>query len=144
MNFRVFQKKKTTKKRISHYYLKKCLLILVTLKFRLAIVQKDRPHEITLSSISKPETAQDKQIQQSFNLSGLLSFVLSCTFQTIDLAKTLFSQWQICNGVFKGEGGNQILRWKSFKFFLVRQTHRHKQLTQSNSKLVSCLLCIQE
>lgn len=103
-------KKKKTKKRISHYYLKKCLLILVTLKFRLAIVQKDRPHEITLSSISKPETAQDKQIQQSFNLSGLLSFVLSCTFQTIDLAKTLFSQWQICNGVFKGEGGNQILR----------------------------------
>lgn len=104
-------KKKTKKKNeISHYYLKKCLLILVTLKFRLAIVQKDRPHEITLSSISKPETAQDKQIQQSFNLSGLLSFVLSCTFQTIDLAKTLFSQWQICNGVFKGEGGNQILR----------------------------------
>lgn len=85
-------KKQKTKKRISHYYLKKCLLILVTLKFRLAIVQKDRPHEITLSSISKPETAQDKQIQQSFNLSGLLSFVLSCTFQTIDLAKTLFSQ----------------------------------------------------
>lgn len=110
MNFRVFPKKKQTKKRISHYYRKKCLLILVTLKFRLAIVQKDRPHEITLSSISKPETAQDKQIQQSFNLSGLLSFVLSCTFQTIDLAKTLFSQWQICNGVFKGEGGNQILR----------------------------------
>lgn len=103
-------KKKKTKKRISHYYLKKCLLILVTLKFRLAIVQKDQPHEITLSSISKPETAQNKQIQQSFNLSGLLSFVLSCTFQTIDLAKTLFSQWQICNGVFKGEGGNQILR----------------------------------
>lgn len=103
-------KKKTKKKRISHYYRKKCLLILVTLKFRLAIVQKDRPHEITLSSISKPETAQDKQIQQSFNLSGLLSFVLSCTFQTIDLAKTLFSQWQICNGVFKGERGNQILR----------------------------------
>lgn len=104
------KKKKRKKNEISHYYLKKCLLILVILKFRLAIVQKDRPHEITLSSISKPETAQDKQIQQSFNLSGLLSFVLSCTFQTIDLAKTLFSQWQICNGVFKGEGGNQILR----------------------------------
>lgn len=78
------------KKRISHYYQEKSLLILVTLKFRLAIVQKDRPYEITLSSIFKPETAQDKQIQQSFNSSGLLSFVLSCTFQTIDLAKTLF------------------------------------------------------
>lgn len=82
------------KKRISHFinYQEKSLLILVTLKFRLAIVQKDRPYEITLSSIFKPETAQDKQIQQSFNSSGLLSFVLSCTFQTIDLAKTLFSQ----------------------------------------------------
>lgn len=83
----VFQKKK----RISHYYQEKSLLILVTLKFRLAIVQKDRPLMKSPCQVSlNLKQPINKQIQQSFNSSGLLSFVLSCTFQTIDLAKTLF------------------------------------------------------
>lgn len=70
------------KKRISHFinYQEKSLLILVTLKFRLAIVQKDRPYEITLSSIFKPETAHKQtdstviQLQWSVVIRAVLYF----------------------------------------------------------------------
>lgn len=95
MNFRVFQKKQTKKNEISHYYLKKCLLILVTLKFRLAIVQKDRPHEITLSSISKPETDSTVvQPQWSVVIRAVLYFSNNRPCQDTFLAVTNL-QWGV-------------------------------------------------
>lgn len=138
MNFRVFQKEKnefptTTQKNVCSFLSHSSFAQLQCKKIGLM----KSPCQVSLN-LKQPKTNRFNSRSTSVVCCHSCCLVLFKQ-QTLPRHFSRSDKFAMGCSKEKGEPNFEIII-----FFLVRQTHRHKQLTQSNSKLVSCLLCIQE